>query len=249
MDCLSKRAIFFRMSVYGINEHGLTGTTEGCTSSHPKSKCSMRKHFRRREIIKKGEATHSPSTVENRQVSEKEIDFLEEPAYKWSSPNHDADFEFLPEFNNPQLGTFPLPSDYGCDQGNPKVKVNLETQVRTHVPDQKTIGSRRDQGTMTEERLLNYLSADPRFHFMGAPSHYMEGRTARKLRRVILEAERMRGKYKKRFVPNGYLCLQKVETYTFPDGGVYRLEDNWVRNPVSKRTKTKSTQTPFITHR
>ena len=86
-----------------------------------------------------------------------------------------------------------------------------------------------------------HFSSDPECFFAGAPSSYMDGETATYLKGARKTALQQREAYKRRWVPDGYLCISKKETAVLPDGTVYTLEDVWVRQP--KRTKATSQQT------
>ena len=87
------------------------------------------------------------------------------------------------------------------------------------------------------------LSADPRLVFLGAPSSYMEGFTAQLLKATQATAKTHLQNYSKRFIPDGFIGVKKVETVTLPDGTVYTLTDYWTRVPEVTCTTSSATQT------
>lgn len=116
-----------------------------------------------------------------------------------------------------------------CDQGISKRRVTSVDQGTSPMPESY-------QPLFTCDRFIDqvrYLSVDTCFNFMGAPSWYTGGSTATTLSRTLREARIHEEHYKKHIVPHGYLCINKVETVTFPDSRVYRLEDCWMRSPTT----------------
>ena len=85
------------------------------------------------------------------------------------------------------------------------------------------------------------FSTDPRCYFAGAPSRYMEGRTASNLRDIRRSIQRE--SYRRRWVPEGLLCIQRIETAMTADGTFYRLEDVWVRNARSETRDYRTVET------
>ena len=113
------------------------------------------------------------------------------------------------------------------------VTVSISVPVTTTKPANLISAS---TATGTRERFLDTLANDPEYFFLGAPSCYEPGETAR----VIHEAkERARHAGCKdrtvKFIPQNLLCIQKVETVTLPSGERYELSSYWIEKPECKK--------------
>ncbi|OWF56665.1 hypothetical protein KP79_PYT16268 [Mizuhopecten yessoensis] len=125
------------------------------------------------------------------------------------------------------------------------------TAVKLPKGSNKVVTEQDGVGPVTEQEgragacSMDFLADDPRYFFLGAPSSIMEGHTAQLLRATCTAVRRTGRKFKRHFLPVGYLGVRREETAVMPGETRYSLVDYWTRDLECRKTRECATQTDF----